>query len=80
MKILVVDDDRVVADLVVFTVRRAGYEAVMASDFLNEVDLAGDVDAAGRRRDRPALRCGGHLKAKTYENPQDLLVGDRDAQ
>ncbi|HSL41998.1 MAG TPA: response regulator transcription factor [Anaerolineales bacterium] len=32
MKILVVDDDRVVADLVVFTVRKAGYEAVMASD------------------------------------------------
>lgn len=32
MKVLVVDDDRVVADLVVFTVRRAGYEAVMASD------------------------------------------------
>ena len=32
MKVLVVDDDRVVADLVAFTVRRAGYEAVMASD------------------------------------------------
>jgi DNA-binding response OmpR family regulator len=32
VKILVVDDDRVVADLVAFTVRRAGYEAVMASD------------------------------------------------
>jgi DNA-binding response OmpR family regulator len=32
MKVLVVDDDRVVADLVVFTVRRAGYEAVLASD------------------------------------------------
>lgn len=32
MKILVVDDDRVVADLVMFTIRRAGYEAVMASD------------------------------------------------
>lgn len=32
MKILVVDDDRVVADLVIFTVRRAGYEAVMAND------------------------------------------------
>lgn len=32
MKILVVDDDRVVADLVIFTVRRAGYEAVLASD------------------------------------------------
>jgi DNA-binding response OmpR family regulator len=32
VKILVVDDDRVVADLVGFTVRRAGYEAVMASD------------------------------------------------
>lgn len=32
MKILVVEDDRVVADLVIFTVRRAGYEAVMAND------------------------------------------------
>jgi DNA-binding response OmpR family regulator len=32
VKILVVDDDRVVADLITFTVRRAGYEAVMASD------------------------------------------------
>lgn len=32
MKILVVEDDRVVADLVMFTVRRAGYEAVMAND------------------------------------------------
>lgn len=32
MKILVVDDDRVVADLVAFTMRRAGYEAIMASD------------------------------------------------
>ena len=32
MKVLVVDDDRVVADLVAFTVRRAGYEAVLASD------------------------------------------------
>lgn len=32
MKILVVDDDRVVADLVMFTVRRSGYEAIMAND------------------------------------------------
>jgi DNA-binding response OmpR family regulator len=32
VKILVVDDDRVVADLVAFTLRRAGYEAIMASD------------------------------------------------
>jgi DNA-binding response OmpR family regulator len=32
MKILVVEDDRVVADLIVFTVRRAGYEAVIAND------------------------------------------------
>ena len=32
MKILVVDDDRVVADLIVFTVRRAGFEAIMAND------------------------------------------------
>ena len=32
MKVLVVDDDRVVADLVAFTVRRSGYEAVLASD------------------------------------------------
>lgn len=32
MKVLVVDDDRVIADLVVFTLRRAGYEAVIAND------------------------------------------------
>lgn len=32
MKVLVVDDDRIVADLVAFTVRRAGFEAVMAGD------------------------------------------------
>ena len=32
MKTLVVDDDRVLADLVSFTLRRAGYEVVAASD------------------------------------------------
>jgi DNA-binding response OmpR family regulator len=32
MKVLVVDDDRVLADLVSFTLRRSGYEVVMASD------------------------------------------------
>ena len=32
MKILIADDDRVLADLVTFTVRRAGYEAVSAND------------------------------------------------
>src|SRR5574339_648364 len=32
MKMLVVDDDRVLADLVSFTLRRAGYEVVMAGD------------------------------------------------
>lgn len=32
MKALVVDDDRVLADLVVFTLRRAGNEAIVASD------------------------------------------------
>jgi DNA-binding response OmpR family regulator len=32
MKVLVVDDDRVVADLVAFTIRRAGFEAILASD------------------------------------------------
>lgn len=32
MKILVVDDDRVLADLVSFTLRRAGYEVVAAGD------------------------------------------------
>ena len=32
MKVLVVDDDRVLADLVVFTLRRAGHEAVIAND------------------------------------------------
>ena len=30
MKVLVVDDDRVLADLVVFTLRRAGNEAIIA--------------------------------------------------
>jgi len=32
VKALVVDDDRVLADLVVFTLRRAGYEAMVADD------------------------------------------------
>ena len=32
MKVLVVDDDRVLADLVSFTLRRAGYEVVVAAD------------------------------------------------
>jgi DNA-binding response OmpR family regulator len=32
MKVLVVDDDRVLADLVIFTLRRAGYEAIVAND------------------------------------------------
>ena len=32
MKVLVVDDDRVLADLVVFTLRRAGNEAIIAND------------------------------------------------
>ena len=32
MKALVVDDDRVLADLVVFTLRRAGHEAIIAND------------------------------------------------
>ena len=37
MKVLVVDDDRVIADLVVFTLRRAGYEAVIANDAASAV-------------------------------------------
>jgi DNA-binding response OmpR family regulator len=32
MKALVVDDDRILADLVVFTLRKAGYSAVQAGD------------------------------------------------
>jgi DNA-binding response OmpR family regulator len=32
MKVLVVDDDRVLADLVIFTLRRAGFEAIVADD------------------------------------------------
>jgi DNA-binding response OmpR family regulator len=35
MKVLVVDDDRVLADLVSFTLRRAGYEVVLAGDVRN---------------------------------------------
>lgn len=37
MKVLVVDDDRVLADLVVFTLRRAGNEAVVASDAVSAI-------------------------------------------
>ena len=37
MKALVVDDDRVIADLVVFTLRRAGYEALIANDATSAV-------------------------------------------
>src|SRR5215211_4120281 len=32
MKVLVVDDDRVLADLVSFTLRRSGYEVLIAGD------------------------------------------------
>jgi DNA-binding response OmpR family regulator len=37
MKVLVVDDDRVLSDLVVFTLRRAGHEAVVANDSTSAV-------------------------------------------
>ena len=37
MKVLVVDDDRVLADLVVFTLRRAGNEAIVAGDAMSAV-------------------------------------------
>jgi DNA-binding response OmpR family regulator len=37
MKVLVVDDDRVIADLVVFTLRRAGHEAVIANDSISAI-------------------------------------------
>jgi len=37
VKALVVDDDRVLADLVVFTLRRAGYETVMANDAVSAI-------------------------------------------
>ena len=37
MKVLVVDDDRVLADLVVFTLRRAGNEAIIASDAVSAI-------------------------------------------
>ena len=37
MKVLVVDDDRVIADLVVFTLRRASHEAIMANDAISTI-------------------------------------------
>jgi two-component system response regulator ResD len=37
MKVLVVGDDRVIADLVVFTLRRAGHEAVIANDSISTI-------------------------------------------
>jgi two-component system response regulator MtrA len=39
LKILVVDDDRVLADLVAFTLRRAGYAAIIAYDAASAVRL-----------------------------------------
>jgi len=37
MKVLVVDDDRVIADLVVFTLRRTGHEALIANDAISAI-------------------------------------------
>jgi len=39
MKALVVDDDRVLADLVAFTLRRAGFEAIQGSDIASALRL-----------------------------------------
>ncbi|MEN8172300.1 MAG: response regulator transcription factor [Chloroflexota bacterium] len=47
MKILVVDDDRVLADVVTFTLRREGYEVIQAYD--------GDVALQRWEEDEPAL-------------------------
>ena len=44
MKALVVDDDRVIADLVVFTLRRAGHEAVIANDATSAIRRWRDDD------------------------------------
>jgi DNA-binding response OmpR family regulator len=38
MKVLVVDDDRVLADLVSFTLRRSGYEVVIAGDARSAIE------------------------------------------
>ena len=43
MKVLVVDDDRVIADLVVFTLRRAGHEAIIAKDAVSTIQRWGEA-------------------------------------
>lgn len=42
MKALVIDDDRVLADLVSFTLRRAGYSAMQAGDSASALRLIGE--------------------------------------
>jgi DNA-binding response OmpR family regulator len=68
MKVLVVDDDRVLADLVVFTLRRAGYEAIMANDATSALRrwaedkpdlIILDINLPGNRSWRTALPFAG---------------------
>jgi len=44
MKALIVDDDHTLADLLVFTLRRAGYESYIAYDIPNALDLFEKID------------------------------------
>ncbi|MBC8170320.1 MAG: response regulator, partial [Anaerolineae bacterium] len=39
MKILVVDDDLVLSDVIAFTLRRAGYETVMADNSISALEV-----------------------------------------
>ena len=82
MKVLVVDDDRVVADLIVFTVRRAGYEAIMASDAAsalrhweeNQPDLIIlDINLPGTRQLKDGFDICQHIRSQS-EVPIILLT------
>lgn len=82
MKVLVVDDDRVVADLVVFTVRRAGYEAVMASDAASALRrwtedqpdlIILDINLPGTRQLKDGFAICQHIRSES-EVPIILLT------
>jgi hypothetical protein len=49
-------------------------EAVVPSDFLDEIDLALEIDAKGWSDDLPAICHGSHGEAETSENSLDLGI------
>ena len=70
MKALIVDDDRVLADVVAFTLRREGFEIVMAYDGDTALEMVARAEQSGHPYDlllidwvMPRLDGAGLLKA-----------------